>query len=81
MKRPALPADQAVSHRFRCTCGRENRFTVAYGAARKVKVRCGACRLVCGVEIPDSSPDKAAADFLGKIGLDRGLFGDLFKGR
>lgn len=64
------------THRFRCSCGRENRFKVAYGPARKVKVRCGSCRQVCAIDVPENSAEKSAKDFLKKLGLDgvEGLF-------
>ena len=42
-----------MKRRFRCTCGKVNQFEDAGGAAHTVKVRCGACRQVCRIDIPE----------------------------
>lgn len=49
------------THRFRCVCGKVNQFTVSDGPARSVKVRCGACKQVCRMDVPahDSKSDVA----------------------
>lgn len=75
-------ADQKASHRFRCTCGKENAFKVAYGPARKVKVRCGGCSQVCGIDIPERSLDQSVKEFMRTLGLDKyNQSGDLFKSK
>lgn len=68
----------SVTHRFRCPCGRENKFKAEYGPARKVKVRCGACKQVCRLDVPEKSAEQSARELLEKLGIGgRGLFGGL----
>lgn len=53
--------------RFKCSCGKVNRFTVQDGPARSMKVRCGECKQVSRLDIPARDSKKAAAKLLRDI--------------
>lgn len=57
------------AHRFKCPCGKVNKFTVSDGPARSVKVRCGACKQVCRMDVPEHSEKTRAAEAIDSLGL------------